>query len=520
MRSVRAFLVFASVVTVGCQPKETGSEGLGADAGGGGGSTSALRISTETLASGQVGATYSQALAARGGSPPYGWSIATKPAGLGWLSVNASSGVLTGAPGAGAPEGLTVTVAVTDQTATTAKKDFLLKVAGCREGEIVVCASADAGVCLTGSQKCAQGQLEGGCAGAPSADVARCGAACGACGETANACVGGECKCGTGAPCVPGDGCCAGQCKKLDDARSCGSCDNDCTTRAGAFVSASCALGQCSFACAVETGHTHQHCVGSVPTPPANGVSCETDVATDMKNCGTCQHDCTPTSQADRDTTTSIACTTGNCLLTCKPQLLDCDAISSNGCETPFSTSNCGQCGKKCQAGANQTVTGCSAQGVCQYACQPGYGDCDSDAARGSAGNGCETNLWQHDGCGNSCTGRIACAAEQKCLAGACACSQADAPCGAGTHCGATSNRCECDSTTCTGCCTQLGVGGVCVGGASTGACGLHGGLCRTCATTGCPTKCKFFPNGNCTCDDTAAEECRLGVCGCKVDGC
>ncbi len=75
---------------------------------------------TSPLASGSVGAAYSQTLTATGGSPPYTWSIdsGSLPAGL---SLNASTGAITGTPtAAGGPT--SVTFRVTDSAATTATK--------------------------------------------------------------------------------------------------------------------------------------------------------------------------------------------------------------------------------------------------------------------------------------------------------------------------------------------------------------------------------------------------------------
>ena len=75
---------------------------------------------TSPLASGSVGAAYSQTLTATGGSPAYTWSIASGslPAGL---SLNASTGAITGTPtAAGGPT--SVTFRVTDSAAATTTK--------------------------------------------------------------------------------------------------------------------------------------------------------------------------------------------------------------------------------------------------------------------------------------------------------------------------------------------------------------------------------------------------------------
>lgn len=520
MRALLGCLVFTSVASVavlgsGCEPKVGG-----ADAGGVDELTPELRVVTETLAAGRVGTSYSQALAATGGRPPYGWHLASRADGLAWLSINATSGVLSGVPTVAAPEGLAVAVSVTDQAAATTTKDFVLKVTACDDGESVTCTHSDAGVCLVGSQQCVAGQLAGVCAGEASPDVAHCGPDCGSCGGAADACVNGACKCGGAAACVEGQACCGGQCKPLDDARSCGSCANDCVAQSGAFVTASCALGQCAFACVVEVGHSHQHCVGSGSTPPTAGVSCETDVATDIKNCGTCQHDCTPTTAEARATVKDLACVSSNCVVVCQSGLLNCDENPSNGCEAAVGIQHCGGCGHACTPGAHQTTPTCTT-GSCGYSCEPGFADCNGDGALGSGGNGCETSLWQNNSCGNACAGRVACAADQHCGQGQCVCGNETSPCSPGTACGA-SGHCECSAASCGGgCCTQVGVGGACYGGTATSACGKGGDLCRTCALKACPEsqcngiKCVHNPvdqpqecwEGSCTC--LVSEDCK-----------
>lgn len=69
--------------------------------GGNSGSSSTLSVSTTSLANGQVGKPYSAMLTASGGAPPLSWSISsgTLPTGL---SLNASSGAITGTPSAAA----------------------------------------------------------------------------------------------------------------------------------------------------------------------------------------------------------------------------------------------------------------------------------------------------------------------------------------------------------------------------------------------------------------------------------
>jgi hypothetical protein len=79
---------------------------------------SPLSITTASLPNGTIGTAYSQTLAATGGVAPYTWSIASGlPAGL---TLNASTGAITGTPTAAATSNFTVQV--TDSANTTATK--------------------------------------------------------------------------------------------------------------------------------------------------------------------------------------------------------------------------------------------------------------------------------------------------------------------------------------------------------------------------------------------------------------
>ena len=77
-----------------------------------------LQIATSSLPNAAVGTPYSATLHAVGGKQPYTWSLSgSAPS---WLSLNASSGLLSGTPPNGAPW-TSITVDVTDSTSVVAQ---------------------------------------------------------------------------------------------------------------------------------------------------------------------------------------------------------------------------------------------------------------------------------------------------------------------------------------------------------------------------------------------------------------
>src|SRR5579885_997489 len=74
-----------------------------------------LAITTAALTSGTAGQAYTMTMAATGGIPPYTWSATGLPSGL---SINASTGVISGTPSSASSGN--VTIKVTDSTTPTA----------------------------------------------------------------------------------------------------------------------------------------------------------------------------------------------------------------------------------------------------------------------------------------------------------------------------------------------------------------------------------------------------------------
>jgi hypothetical protein len=135
---------------------------------------------------------------------------------------------------------------------------------------------------------------------------------------------------------------------------------------------------------------------------------CETEFST--LNCGACGVFCNP-SHVNRGN-----CSEGTCEYnTCSPGYLDCDGDKSNGCETAFSLANCGGCGKACEP-AHAIGASCSSNGVCTYSSCAAfdtlgnhYLDCD-----GNASNGCESDPSSAatcGACGMVCSGAYYCQA-------------------------------------------------------------------------------------------------------------
>ncbi|MBR4985350.1 MAG: hypothetical protein IKY83_06405 [Proteobacteria bacterium] len=132
------------------------------------------------------------------------------------------------------------------------------------------------------------------------------------------------------------DGC---ETRITDDKNNCGQCGNNCDRNlSDKHVSnITCSSGICQFN-ACESGY------GDCDNNTQNG--CETDL-TSMENCGSCGNSCD--SQPEWKNYT-ISCVNSNCIKECSTGYKDCDGKESNGCETNISSDvrNCGKCGNMC----------------------------------------------------------------------------------------------------------------------------------------------------------------------------
>ena len=339
----------------------------------------------------------------------------------------------------------------------------------------------------------------------------------------------------------PSNGC---EVDTLTDSRHCGNCMNDCSAGV-VHASSSCMMGMCQSTCddgylncdnsmpgcessilsatscggcgpdhicptltpycvAADGGY---ECVSGCPTGQTlcNG-SC-VDTTSNPSFCGSCMGACTD------EPNSAPTCTTSNCGYVCDTGFLDCDTVSSNGCEhTTHDTTTCGSCGNDCTAGAHVDPSGtsCSSGGVCQYACATSYGDCDVGVDGGVPG--CETALLTtktHCGsCANDCTvGTHVTSSSTTCSAGAC-------------HYSCQLGYAECDGLA-PGCETHISQ--------DTGNCGACGNNCATkghVASASCMNSSCFInscASGYTDCNMSAADGCEMhtdvdamncGTCG------
>ncbi|MFO0708881.1 MAG: hypothetical protein U0353_03530 [Sandaracinus sp.] len=318
-------------------------------------------------------------------------------------------------------------------------------------------------------------------------------------------CVGGRCMAGTALDCddlvaCTADTCSGGRCEHAPlDARCTamagGSCDPmadcqyptctaaTCTPTAGACQEAHCEGATCvrSTLC----GGGQQCCGGACVT-----LGCDdTDPCTaDACAPGGCAHTaisgvaCTLPHAAG-------TCDRGSCVVsTCAGGFLDC--TPSAGCETAFSTSDCGACGVACGA-----VESCDASGACSCG-----------AATGAPGSGpaCDDMV-------PNASGRCRMTAPRTC--GIATCDPGYDSCD-----GMDWNGCETQTTTsvvhCGGCGWPCAAGETCVGGT------CRCGAAPACAGTDVCTACGCAPSAETDCLTTTGDEDCDGAANCADDDC
>ena len=342
-------------------------------------------------------------------------------------------------------------------------------------------------------------------------DVHHCGGCGNVCDSTAtDACVGGTCMCGSGAPCGAGQSCCGGGCVDLaGDVNNCGACGHACG------ANTTCNAGVCGCANPTVNGD----CNGDLGHAGGNG--CETNLQTDANFCGSCAQSC-----LDEHVATG-SCSAGACVIgTCETLYADCTGGAANGCETSISTvGNCGMCGHACSvmnADAQCIVAGTTAS--CGYGmCMGPFGNCDTNPM-----NGCETSLHQVatcGGCGTNCTSVVQ-NATATCPSGTCDYSGCAA--GASDCDGNRGNGCELYSAahcgpSCTVCTSSIqnASGATCTGGGTCdyGACNGSTSDCDGNRANGCEAWAPTHCGGSCTNCSTAESGVAAAALVCTAGG-
>jgi hypothetical protein len=224
------------------------------------------------------------------------------------------------------------------------------------------------------------------------------------------------------------------------------------------------------------------------------------DPLVDPDHCGSCDP-CPASANA------TATCAEGLCGFACDTGFVDCDGNPANGCEadTLGDPATCGDCAQPCPERFG-TAAGCTG-GVCTYDCGGGLADCD-----GNATNGCEANTTSdplHCGSCSPCPARAGAVAT--CEASACVYT-----CEAGLDdCdGNVANGCEADLTAPATCGTCLRV---CPGAPFATATCLAGGACSFACDVG-RANCDGNPSNGCEIN-TAGDLANCGGCGVPCTG-
>ena len=274
------------------------------------------------------------------------------------------------------------------------------------------CAAADAGVA---GMACCGGECVD-----TNADARNCGGCGKVCGglNSRDVCKNGQCVPGN---CLPGWGDCnsdpADGCETNlhIDPKNCVTCGSVCKLP-NAIVGCAdgCYIASCQFG--------YDDCNGEMKD------GCETSVISDVKNCGGCGMGCANAPHAQ------AACVNAACQLKqCDAGWTDCDGDPRNGCETQIASDvkNCGRCGNACGQGLVCINHSCTCpmcnipnsktkcvNNQCVFdQCLPGYADCDNNVQ-----NGCEISIDTdpaHCGaCGNVCPMNLPGCSQGQCVNG------------------------------------------------------------------------------------------------------
>jgi len=253
------------------------------------------------------------------------------------------------------------------------------------------------------------GELDDGCEVNIEEDPANCGACGTACGP-------GEICWKAACGCPPGFTRCGSGCTRVDrDPVNCGACGNACALPSvdggpgtwpcepGVLAPNQgpiCANSACTIGCTNGYADCNDdHC----------GDGCETNLASDPKNCGACGHACGP----------EQLCIDGDCECS-DPSLTYCGKCV----DLQRDEESCGACGNVCPGLVEPWKSGnpLCVNGRCSYHCAAGYADCDH-----RIDNGCEVDLMVDPANCGSCGAHCDLEGGQPCAAGRCLTKPCDA---------------------------------------------------------------------------------------------
>jgi len=187
---------------------------------------------------------------------------------------------------------------------------------------------------------------------------------------------------------------CGTQCVNTESSLvHCGGCDHFCMSTHASDTA--CVEGVCEPVCITP----YVDC--ETPASPDADNGCEANSNTNVDHCGECGRDCNDTNVQ------TLSCADGQCTSTCDSGHLNCTQPAAptgdDGCETPFSTADCGSCERACSE-SNVSTASCNGNGECDSACDSGYLNCSQPSAS-TADDGCETPFSTDDcgGCGRAC---------------------------------------------------------------------------------------------------------------------
>lgn len=237
----------------------------------------------------------------------------------------------------------------------------------CTNGECMDACAAMGTPCGTNQKCCDIGNGIYACRDT-SSDKLNCGSCGHACSTTgANACINGQCACGSGAECTGGRTCCSNSCKDTNnDVYNCGTCGNACG------VGLTCSGGQCM--CGSTACQFGESCCGNYCA----------NLQTDVSNCGECGNNCG----------TGNGCSGGQC--TCGTSGQVCRGDFDCGLMPGLSTCTEECCGNSCAVTKVGDMTGMVQPdpnncGACGTVCSSGVCCCFSFLGMGTECSCCQS---------------------------------------------------------------------------------------------------------------------------------